>query len=203
MKRIWTSLILVLVIIILIEVSSITSILVSSKQKAVPSINDIPPTPTVGPISLSTQDPIPLSRDTKWNLVSLDDPSSIYNQTHDDSLLYLDDKNKPLNIRGREWWGILPDRTFFEEYSKALNSSGWKNNTIYNNREIQMLPADGPLGSTYGYIKIEKNYARIIILSMVSVSPQTLKTSGDCPCKYKYNIFISDILEVDSLKIKD
>jgi hypothetical protein len=59
-----------------------------------------------------------------------------------------------------------------------------------------MLPADGPLGSMYGYIKIDKNYARIIILSIVSVSSQTLKVSGDCPCKYKYNIFISDIVPI-------
>lgn len=200
MKRFWTGLILVLVIIVLVEVSSITSILVSINQKALPLNSRALPTPTANPISLSTLDPIPLSSDTKWNLVSLEDPSSIYNQTHDNSLLYLDDENKPINITGREWVGILPDRTFFNEYSEALDSIGWKNSTVYNNHTIQMLPADGPIGSAYGYIKVEKNYARIIILSIISVSPQTLKISGDCPCKYKYNIFISDVMNVDSLK---
>lgn len=200
MKRVWIGLVLTLVIIVLVEISVITSTLISFRQKPLLSNTRILPTPTVDPILLSALGPIPLSRDTKWNLVSLEDPSSIYHQTHNNSLFYLDDENKPINIAGKEWWGILPDKTFFNEYSKAIDSLGWKNNTTHNNHNIQMLPADGPLGSTYGYIKIEKNYARIIILSMQSISPQTLKTSGDCPCKYKYNIFISDIFDTESIK---
>ncbi len=197
MKRFWVSLILVLVIILLIEVSTITTLLV--KDKGDHSTISIVPSPTASTVSLPTLDPIPLSKDAKWNSINLDDPSSIYNQTHDKSLLYLDDENKSISVTGKEWLGILADKKYFDEYSEALNSHGWKNNTQYNNHVIQMLPADGPLGSTYGYIKIEKYYARIIILSVVSVAPQTLKASADCPCKYKYNIFISDTVPIADL----
>lgn len=200
MKRVWTGFIVVLVLIVLAQVSTIATAILSQKHVKIPAT---PSQPVPTEMILSSLDPIPLSRDAKWNLVSLDDPSSIYNQTHDNSLLYQDAENKPINIKGKEWWGILPNRNFFYEYSKALDSLGWKNSTTYHSREIQMLPADGPLGSTYGYIKIEKNYARIIILSIVSVSPQTLKTSGDCPCKQKYNIFVSDITPIANLAVRD
>jgi hypothetical protein len=84
---------------------------------------------------------------------------------------------------------------FQNYYTMNLPQRVWKQNYNYFGSDISPIFADGPIGSTWGYLKVEDNYLRMIALSYDDKS----SLEPNCPCTLTLEVFVSEKTDLNKL----
>ena len=119
---------------------------------------------------------------------------------------------RPVALEGKLWRSTtyyecsdtLPTRPF-EMYKAIFANGGWDTNVVTgNNLSIQAVMADGPLGSTEGYVKVTGDTVQVVKLGFSKVyfgtctyEPDNSKSTcplfeKTCPLNIELEIFVSD-----------
>lgn len=88
-------------------------------------------------------------------------------------------------------------KSFSEYYSsEELESEGWQEFVNYEGIRLSALAADGPSGSVWGYLYIEDEELKVIIVSHETEGPWTTSENTpatlNCPCTISFEVFVSE-----------
>ncbi len=94
------------------------------------------------------------------------------------------------NISKEEIYAINKD--FESYYDREVLKFGWLRDTEINGFSLSPMVADGPIGSIWGYIKVQNRKIEAIIFSWLPVSISGMGSTGKCPCDITFRIFVSN-----------
>lgn len=145
----------------------------------------------------------------EWIEVDTNEANSMQRNLSKAPLLYVNYDPVFISIRGREWKYNSGTLNTFEEmyalrekhttyYSNEASNFGWEQSVDYKNKRVNVIAADGPGGSLWGYVKIVEDKMRVIILQE-SNDEAVLPIPG-CPCKMSFRVFVSEIFSTSILE---
>lgn len=164
----------------------------------------------------------PLFTDVRWQEVPFDSSRSWDFQMKYDNFEYVknpaEKKEKFIQLPGHLWIANVKNlssselnkirENFIKYYDDSLygSGSGWGEKQNFNSKQISFyrLTADGVLGSSWSYLKIQNEKLRLVGMSY-SAQPIIEKESPmddiTCPCTLELNVFVSDEISVSSFSL--
>lgn len=122
--------------------------------------------------------------------------SELISKDSNEYFLYVSDE--PFSLNGQRWISRLSSEEFSEHkkifenyYEDELTKRKWASEDLtLKGHKVTPMVAEGPIGSSWGYLALDIKSIREVVLSYVSLGETQ---------NYELEIFVSDIYEIDDV----